>query len=391
MTDASRTRTTAVVAGGQLAMNAAAYVFSVVAARLLIPAEFGALTALLGILQMGSVACLGLQAAAARRIAVNLDRRAETTGIVIRSTLLAATACGLAVAAAAPLITTVLHLGSLWPALLCAATLVPMTTMGGFAGIAQGTERWGVVTTIALANGLGRLGAGAVAVAVEPTVTSAMIGVAVGAWAPALVGVVTLGVRQVSTHTRRPLLREAILGTHTLFAFYVLSNIDALIARNRFDAQEAGLYGAGLILGKVALMTPSFVGIMLFPRLARDSTTASRRQAVAVVSAIGVLAVGATALLPRVALILAGGGQYAEIAGHLWLFTLAGSSLAIAQVLVLDALARRAHRVARLVWTAVAVVPLLAAVAHVDVVGLVSIVAAAAAALSAALWLVDRR
>ncbi|HJR88671.1 MAG TPA: oligosaccharide flippase family protein, partial [Aeromicrobium sp.] len=73
-------RTTALVAGGQVTMNVAAYVFSLVAARILIPEDFGAVTALLSILQMGVVASLGLQAAAARRIAVDPDRRAETVG-----------------------------------------------------------------------------------------------------------------------------------------------------------------------------------------------------------------------------------------------------------------------------------------------------------------------
>ena len=91
-------RTTATVAGGQVAMNGAAYVFSLVAARILIPEHFGAVTALLSILQMGVVASLGLQAAAARRIAVAPDRHDETVGVVLRSTILAS----LALTTAAP-------------------------------------------------------------------------------------------------------------------------------------------------------------------------------------------------------------------------------------------------------------------------------------------------
>jgi hypothetical protein len=190
----ARTRTTALVAGGQVAMNAAAYVFSLVAARLLIPAEFGAVTALLSILQMGVVASLGLQAAAARRIAVAPENRHETVGTVVRSTMLASLAVGAVAVALAPVITWVLHLDSVWPALLCAATLAPLTAMGGFMGIAQGSERWRAVTAMALANGFGRLIAGTVALVIDPTVVSAMIGIAVGAWAPVLVGARTLGV-----------------------------------------------------------------------------------------------------------------------------------------------------------------------------------------------------
>jgi len=387
-----RARTTAYVAGGQVAMNVAAYAFSLIAARILIPAEFGAVTALLSILQMGVVASLGLQAAAARRIAVSPADRDATIGIVLRSTTLVSLLVGGAVAVASPVIARVLHLDSLWPALLCALTLVPLTAMGGFIGIAQGAERWRAVTAIALANGFGRLLAGVIALLIHPSVVSAMIGVAIGAWAPVLAGARILGFHTTSdpSPSRRPLLREALAGTHTLFAFYVLSNLDALVARNRLDAHQAGLYAAGLILSKAALMAPSFVGVMLYPRLATDETAASLRLAVTIVAGVGLVATTATALLPNVALVFAGGGQYAEVARHLWLFTLAGSVWSIVQVLVLDSLARRRSGVAILTWFAVVTLPVLVVITNVGVTGLILIVGMVGAALTLVLSFAPR-
>jgi len=371
-------------------MNAAAYVFSLVAARILIPAEFGAVTALLSILQMGVVASLGLQAAAARRIAVAPADRDQTVGIVLRSTTLVSLLVGGAVAIGSPVIAWVLHLDSLWPALLCALTLVPLTAMGGFIGIAQGAERWKAVTAMALANGFGRLIAGVAALLIHPTVVSAMIGVAIGAWAPVLVGARILGFHTTSPHSRRPLLREALVGTHTLFAFYVLSNLDALVARNRLDAHDAGLYAAGLILSKAALMAPSFVGVLLYPRLATDETAASLRLAVTVVAGVGLVATVATALLPNLALELAGGEQYAEVTHNLWLFTLAGSVWSVVQVLVLDSLARRSSGVAILTWAAVVTLPVLVVITNVGVTGLILIVGMVGAALSLVLTFAPR-
>jgi len=391
VTEAARTRTTALVAGGQLAMNGAAYLFSIVAARVLIPGEFGAVTALLSLLQMGVVASLGLQAAAARRIAVSPTQREETIGIVLRSTTAAALAVGGSVAVVSPVLTHLLHLESIWPVLLCAATLVPLTAMGGFLGIAQGSERWLAVTAIALANGFGRLICGAIALLIEPSVVGAMVGVAIGAWAPVLVGVSSLGISRAGADSRKPLIREAIAGTHTLFAFYVLSNLDALIARNQLPPHQAGLYAAGLILGKAALMAPSFVGVLLYPRLAQDDTSASRRLAIGMVAAIGLVATAATALLPGFALLLAGGPQYAEVADRLWLFTLAGSVWAVVQVIVLDALARRRPGVAPLTWLAVAALPAIALGLEVGLVGLVSTVAAVGASLAVVLLITDRQ
>ena len=373
-------------------MNAAAYVFSLIAARILIPADFGAVTALLSILQMGVVASLGLQAAAARRIAVAPADHDQTVGIVVRSTTMVSLLVGGAVAIGSPVITWVLHLDSLWPALLCALALVPLTAMGGFVGIAQGSERWKAVTAMALANGFGRLIAGVIALLIHPSVESAMIGVAIGAWAPVLVGARILGANtsKDDDHSRRPLLREALVGTHTLFAFYVLSNLDALVARNRLDAYDAGLYAAGLILSKAALMAPSFVGVLLYPRLATDETAASLRLAVTVVAGVGLVATVATALLPNLALELAGGAQYAEVARHLWLFALAGSVWAIVQVLVLDSLARRSSGVAILTWAAVATLPVLVVITDVGVTGLILIVGMVGAALSLVLSFAPR-
>lgn len=371
-------------------MNAAAYVFSLVAARLLIPADFGVVTALLSILQMGIVASMGLQAAAARRIAVSPANRAETIGIVIRSTALASLAVGAVALALAPAITWVLHLDSVWPALLCAATLVPLTAMGGFVGIAQGSEQWRIVTVVALGNGFGRLVFGVVALLIHPSVTSAMIGVAVGAWAPVVIGARMLGVHAGTDRSRRPLLGEALVGTHTLFAFYVLSNLDALISRNRLDAHEAGLYAAGLILSKAALMAPSFVGVLLYPRLATDETAASLRLAVTTVAGVGVVATAATALLPGIALVLAGGVQYNDVARHLWLFTMAGSVWAIVQVLVLDALARRRRGVSVLIWAAVVALPTLVVITNVGLTGLILMVGIVGAALTLVLTFAPR-
>jgi O-antigen/teichoic acid export membrane protein len=388
-----RAGTTAYVAGGQVAMNVAAYGFSLIAARLLIPADFGAVTALLSILQMGVVASMGLQAATARRIAVAPERRAEIVGIALRSTTLASIAVGAVAVALTPALVWVLHLDSVWPALLCSATLIPLTAMGGFLGIAQGWERWNAVTVISLANGFGRLIAGVAALLVSPTLTSAMIGVAIGAWSPVIIGLVTVEYRRAQGHrpstpqvlgvpSRRPLLREALTGTHTLFAFYVLCNLDAVIARNRLDAYNAGLYAGGLILTKAALMAPSFVGVLLYPRFATDDTAASLRLGVSVVAGVGLLATAATALLPQVALLLAGGQQYAEIARHLWLFTLVGSVWSIVQVLVLDSLARRGSGVAVLTWFAVVALPVLVVITNVGVIGLILIVGMVGAALA---------
>ena len=362
------------VAAGMMTMNVTTYAFNVLAARLLVPREFGALTALFGIILVGTVAQLGLQAVTARRLAVASTERGEIIATTIRVTALTATMVGLVVAASTVVMTPALKLDSYWPVILCGATLVPMTVMGAQSGIAQGTSRWGFLTAIYVGNGLGRMVGGTVALLISPTPTSAMLGVAIGAWTPVLAGVPTfLGHRASSSRdrSRTSMLREAMLSTHALLAFFVLSNMDALIARNLFGEHESGLYASGLILAKAAFFLPQFVSVVLYPDFARATTHHARLRAASFVALLGALTVVGTLALPQLALILVGGDEYEAIRDRLWLFALAGSLLAIVYLLVFDALARRAHGILVMIWGAVASVIASAYGLGVGITGLV--------------------
>lgn len=378
-----------IVAAGMLGMNIAIYGFNILAARMLATTELGAVTALFGVILVGTVSALGLQAATARRLAVGPERADEIISATVRVTTVVALSVGALFAAATVVLTPMLRLDSYWPVVLCGATLVPLTIMGAQSGIAQGQERWGALTAIYLGNGIGRLVGGTVALIISATPTSAMIGLAIGAWLPVLAGAHLLIGHGTSGApiSRRPLLREAFLSTHALLAYFVLSNMDSLIARNRFDSHDSGLYASGLILAKAALFLPQFVSVVLFPRLARAETHHARLRAVSMVAALGAVAVLATAILPKVALILVGGDKYSEMSDRLWLFALAGSSLAIVHLLVFDALARHAHGIVVKVWVAVVVVAASAYGLDVGIDGLVITMAVVAAALALVVWL----
>jgi O-antigen/teichoic acid export membrane protein len=380
------------VAAGMMGMNFAIYGFNIVSAHLLVPQEFGALTALFGILLVGSVASLGLQAVTARRLAVDPEHTDQIISATLRVTINVALGVGLVVALTTVVLTSALKLDNYWAVILCGATLVPLTIMGAQAGIAQGTARWGSLTAIYLGNGIGRLTGGTIAMIISPTTTSAMIGIALGSWTP-----VVAGARMILGHhpdgppiSRRPLVREALLSTHALLAYFALSNMDSLIARNRFDTHESGLYASGLILAKAALFFPQFVSVVVFPDLARATTNHARLRAVSIVGGFGALAVAATALLPHLALILVGGDKYADITHRLWLFALAGSLLAVVHLLVFDALARHAHGIVFMLWGAVAAALVAAYTLGVGITGLVLIIAIVAATLATVVYVLPQ-
>jgi len=378
----------ATVALGMMGMNITVYAFNIIAARSFIPREFGALTALFGIILVGSVASLGLQAATARRIAVEPERTAEIIGVTTRVTLIIAAAVAGTVALSSIALAPLLKLDSSWPVILCGLTLFPLTIMGAEAGVAQGTSRWRSLTAIYLGNGIGRVVGGSVAIAIHPTVNSTMIGIAIGAWLPVLAGARLLTFRTAaqSIVSRSALVGEAILGTHALLAYFVLSNMDSLIARNRFDVHESGLYASGLILAKAALFFPQFVSVVVFPDLARATSHHARLRAVSLVAGFGLLAVVGTAILPKLALILVGGDKYSDMTSRLWLFALAGSVLAVVHLLVFDALARHAHGIVIMLWLAVAAVAACAYGLDVGITGLVITIASVSTALAGIVW-----
>lgn len=377
------------VAAGMLAMNAVIYLFNVVSAHLMVPAEFGALTALLGIILVGTVAAVGLQATTARRLAVAPEHAGEIIHTTARVTIAVALAVSAVVAASTVLLTPALKLDSHWPVILCGLTLAPLTIMGAQSGVAQGGEHWRTLTAIYLANGVGRVVGGTTSVLITPTSTAAMLGIAIGAWLPVVAGARMLLAHRRSGHhlSPRSFLREATLSAHSLLAYFVLSNMDALIARNRFDVHDSGLYASGLILAKAALFLPQFVSVVFYPELARSTTRHARWRAVTIVAGFGALAVVAAAALPRLALVFVGGDDYAEIADRLWLFALAGSALAIVHLLLFDALARHAHGIVVMIWTAVAALFAVAYGLDVDITGLVVAVGAVALTLAVAIWL----
>lgn len=382
------------VAVAMMVMNVVTYGFNLVAARMLVPSEFGALTALLSLVLMANVVALALQAAIARRISVAPQHSLSIIHTASRVSLTLALAVGAAGAATTVVLTPAFNFSSMWAVIFCGAMIVPLTLTGALMGVAQGTARWQRLSVLFVGNGFGRLLGGVGGLLVDASATSAMAGLAIGAWLPVLLGAGLLkSDAEEDPHSRRPLVFETVTSAATLLAYFAFSNVDALIARGGFEAHDSGLYASGLILTKSTLFLPQFVSVVFFPSLARDSSHRTRLRAVGLVAVLGLAVVAGTALLPDLALILVGGDQYEEIAGDLWLFAVSGTFLAIVYLLVFDALARREGGVAILVWLAAAFVFGVAYTNSIGIVGLVTTMAITSAVLAALLlaWPLLRR
>jgi len=339
-------------------MNVATYGFTIIAARVLGPQSYGALASLLATLLVIGVLQLGLQATAARRISAEPHHVAQIEKTVLGVTYRASLGIGLVLLVLTPLVNRVLKLDSMATAALVAVTAVPLTMMGGQAGVLQGERRWWPLATMYVASGVPRLVIGTALILWRPDETSAMLGVALGTVPPVVLGWWALRRHRVpgvhsEEHGFRLVLRETVHNSQALFAFFALSNADVVVARNVLPEHSAGLYAAGLILSKAVLFLPQFVIVVAFPAM---STAAERRQALTrsllLVGALGVCATLGAALLEDVALIFIGGDEYSEIASSLWMFAILGTALSMLQLLVYSVLARQGRRSVYLVWAA---------------------------------------
>jgi O-antigen/teichoic acid export membrane protein len=346
-------------------MNIATYGFQMVAARALGPQEYGAFAALMNLMLVVSVMSLAVQATAARRISTEPRDVAQIERIILRVTYRSAVVLGLVLLALTPVIDLVLRLESLASAAVVGVIAVPLTIMGGQAGVLQGERRWLPLAAVYVAAGVPRLVLGTALVLWHPSELTAVLGVALGAFVPVIVGYFALR-RPRSDHTDREephipsLLREVARSSQALLAFFALSNVDVIVARNVLDGHDAGLYAAGLIMTKAVLFLPQFVVVVTFPAM---STPRERSRALLrgllMVGGIGVVATAGAYFLSPLAMVFVGGSQYSEIESRLWLFAVLGTLLAMLQLLVYAVLARQGRRSVYAPWAALVLVVVL--------------------------------
>ncbi len=384
------------VAVATSAMNVATYGFTMLAARIIGPSEYGAFVACLNLLVILQVVALGLQATAARRIAVDLANVATIEGAILRTTTRVSVAVGALLLVLVPAVDALLNLDSLATAAVVAVAAVPLTLAGGQAGILQGERRWGALALFYLAGGVPRLVVGTAIILWRPDATSAILGVGVGYLFPLMVGWWALRHRRTpesaaSEHSARSLLVESAHNAQVLFAYFALSSVDIMIARQVLDDHDAGLYASGLIMAKVMLFLPQFVVIVAFPDMASPS---SRRRALVrsllLVAALGVVMVVAARVLSGLAMVFVGGADFREVEDLLWVFAVLGTLLAMLQLQVYAVLARQGRRTVVLVWAALAVVVALGLRTD-SVIGLVGVVVTVDAVLLAVLTVASLR
>jgi O-antigen/teichoic acid export membrane protein len=372
---ASLPRAFLVVAPAMAAANALNYAFNLVMSRLLGPADYGALGALLALVLVGTVPGVALQAVVARHTTLAGRAVGRLWSRVLVAVLAVGGALGLLALAASPAVAAFLHLPSLGPCLWLAAALLPLPLLSAVQGMLQGREWFGLLAAVLLVAAAGRLAVGLGLVEGGLGVEGALAATAIGSAVAVLVAVPRLRAQGGWEHLRRgwrwpgrgspgaAVAGEVAAAAAGVLGLLLLANVDVLLARHFLPAEASGLYAAGAVLTKIAFWAPQFVVTLVFPRLV---TAADRRRllgrSAAVVAAVGAPLVVAAALAPRLAARLSFGEAYLDVGPTLPLFAALGTGLALVQLVLFTGMASADRGMYRLLLAAVAAEAVLVAV-----------------------------
>jgi O-antigen/teichoic acid export membrane protein len=348
------------VALAVLVLNLSTYGFTIAAARILGPNDYGALAAWMNLLLVVYVAALGLQATTARRLSSGEHELDDLEPQLVRLTLSGAVGLGALLLLLTPLINVALQLDDLLMAALIGLSAVPLTLVGGLTGILQGERRWGALSALQVCIGVPRLVVGLALMLWRPEPRWGAIAVTVTLVVPVVMGLHALRHRRPKrggvAGNLRSLVVEMVHNSQALLAFFAVSNADLIVARHVLDEHDAGLYAAGLIMAKAVLFLPQFVSIVAFPAMASGESPRTFLAAVGAVVGLGVLATLGTAVLPGLALSFVGGSAYDDIRSRLWVFAVLGTLLACLMMVVYGLLARGGRRSVYLTWLALAAI-----------------------------------
>ena len=374
--------------------NGAAYLLSMVAARILNKADFGALGALLGLLVILATLGISTQALSARRVATANANRPQVEEQLIRLSIF----LGFGVVVFALVVAWPIGVIFTIPTLAVATGIASLgfVIVGSAAmGIAQGREEHTRLSLAFIANGGGRALGGIIGVVLLSSVVGVGIGVLFGCALGALIAYLLV---------RRPEWKPfgskvgAGMGVelshvvHALMVLFTLTNVDVLLARFFLTEDQSGQYAIGVLLAKIAFFLPNAIIIVLFPKMSAEDSRRTVYIATGLTAVVGATITAAAFLLGDLVVRILGGEQYVSMGDVIWLFALEGSAFALVQVLLYARLAAQDRRAVIAVWIAlITLVVIVATWRNGSVTEIVTTVVAVSLALTVVGLFLDRR
>lgn len=304
--------------------HAGNYLFYLIAARLVLPMEFAAITALITLGTITMTPVNGVQMAVARDVAVL--QTSGTSGELSRylrrlggRTGMACLAILIGITALSPILADHLHIGSPYPVVLAAFWVAAVALLNVLTGVTQGMQKFGYVA-FTLAGPLGALRTVLLPLCL---VVMGIASIAGSMWALILATVIGLAVmiRPVAraaliTPTVAPPMPSMLVTMIALLAFASLTNIDVLFAQASLGEVDRAHYAGAVLLGKIALFAPSALAFVLLPQATAALERGERAErpvlmTMGTTAAVGLAVAGALWVMPTSLLTLTFGPAYA--------------------------------------------------------------------------------
>jgi O-antigen/teichoic acid export membrane protein len=339
-----------------LVASAVNYASNLIFSRLLNPAEFGDLTAILAFAVIAALPTGAAQTVIAERIARNAaEGRTEQNRWLIRHALghvvTVAAMVGVLYALSLPLVIELLEIRAPGPAIALLPLLVLTFISPVAVGVLQGMDRFIAFGVMTLAIAVSRIAFGVPWAAAGGGSGGAVGGQAIGLFVVLLVtgwilrdqllprgsGAATSGIK------RRP-TPAALSASAAFIAFAVISNLDILLAKLFLTPHDVGLYAALATIAKVVIFLPAAIAVVMVPNAARarHSPAASRRVlriAALLVVATSLIAALPAAVAPGFMIRVMFGGEYLAAQNGVLPMVFAGAGLALLYLLVTYAVA----------------------------------------------------
>jgi O-antigen/teichoic acid export membrane protein len=311
---------------GLMLGNAIAYVYHMLMARMLLPADYGVLVTLLSISYVLAVLMRTFQAWVIKAVAVPGGSNASLIQAVFIGALRTLVPLGLLAFVAhwlvSGLVSDFLHLGSATPVIVLGLYTLSSFIVPISRGMLLGLDRLRFAGLIYILEPTARIVAGIVLVGMGFGVSGALIGFSLGNGLAFVVALIPLWALlfcraepSPPANTPRGLDRYTLLVLAINTCLALMIGIDQIAVKHYFSEEVAGNYAVAFLLGQIITMSTISLGWVVF---ARSATLAPDDPRHAHLLLRGLLVIGLIAVTltigyftaPELAIRLMGGSQY---------------------------------------------------------------------------------
>lgn len=330
------------------ALNAGNAAFHLLSARLLGPVRYGDVVSLVALQGYVALPFGGVQYTVARFVAEDAARgdAEAVAGFVRRAligTALIAVVATVVMGAATPLLRSALGLEKSFPVVLTALFMLPALLGTTLQGIAQGMQRFGLISASLVVGALSRIFLIVLLIPVGLGVGGTM-GATFVAGFVALAPIAPFAWRWARRQARRGygvangvVLRYAAPVVGGTLAITSLTTADLIVAKLALSSHDAGIYGSASFIGRLLLYLPMTIATVLLPkvtsRAAVDADTGEILHAsLAVTAVFSLLGTACLVLLPHLVIAVTFGSKYNGAIPLIGLFGLAMTVYALLNV-----------------------------------------------------------